>query len=284
MKQNTTIYARAIETIRAKSAGQPDKTQHEITINFHPDRYTPAGLPLLVSIANDQCLKSQFETGSSNGGLSAYKGGARWQWEQRVFDGVYDTCEPGERPKYGALNHKQLETGASPRFGSAFFRLQPHALQRSTFCYPDSYFEPDHFATCEYLAPLIALANSTNPDPLDAYIEAQIHGPINLQQDVAAIVLDPVFRGTEIEHQAQQLPIETQWHNGFELSTSIIAQHVDYRGQETVGLAKEIAIDEHINPQILGMAVNQSGYNPQAIKKVWHYLARFGYQSKLALE
>lgn len=275
---STTLYKQAVETIRVKSVGQPEDLQHEITINFHPDRYTSEGLPLLIALANSQYLKSQFETGTSNGGLSAYVGGARWKWEQRVFEGVYDSCAPEERPKYGALNYKQLNTGASPRFGSAFFRLKPHILKRTTFCYPDSHLEPDDFATSEHLTPLIALADSGTPDALDAYIEAQIHGAINLQQDVAAIVLDPVFRNTKIELQAQQLPIETQWHAGFELNTSVIAQHSAYRGRETVELAKGIAINDKLDPQILGIAVNELGYDQQAIKKVWHYLARFGYQ------
>ena len=55
-----------IEIISAKSLGKPESQAYEITINFHPDRFTPSGLPLLEAIADDQCLKSQFETGTSN--------------------------------------------------------------------------------------------------------------------------------------------------------------------------------------------------------------------------
>lgn len=274
------IYEKAINTVQAKSTGQARKQQHEITINFHPDRYTAQGLPLLVTLANDQRLKSQFETGTSNGGLSAYAGGARWQWEQRVFDGIYDDCKPKERPKYGALNYRQLETGASPRFGSAFFRLKPHVLQRTTFCYPDSVFEPENFATADYLSPLIALADADDIDPLDAYIEAQIHGPLDLNQDVAALVLDPAFRGTEIELQARKLPVALEWHAGYELSAGAIAQHPDYRGAEIVSIAQEIAVQGQISPSLLGRAIKHLGYEPQVIKKVWHYLARFGYQGR----
>lgn len=264
----------AIEVIRAKSSGQAEPRYYDITINFHPDRFTTDGLPLLQAIANDQCLKSQFETGTSNGGLTAISGGNRWKWEHRVFDGAYDHCAPNQRPKYGALNYKNLETGAAPRFGSAFFRLKPHVIERTTFCYPDSYFEPEHFATFEYLAALIKLADADTLDELDAYIEAQIHGEITLINDVEAIVLDPVFQGTDIEDQAKQLPIKLQWHTGFEVETNLIAKHPEYRGQHIVDLSKAIAVNGSINPVILGDAANHSGHNPQDIKKVWHYLVK----------
>jgi hypothetical protein len=48
------------------------------------------------------------------------------------------------------------------------------------------------------LAPvrLIELAEADDRDPLDDYIEAQVHGPVRLDADVEALVLDPSFRGT----------------------------------------------------------------------------------------
>jgi hypothetical protein len=36
-------------------------------------------------------------------------------------------------------------------------------------------------------------------DPLDHYVEAHVHGPVLLAQDVEAIVLDPSYRNTEVE-------------------------------------------------------------------------------------
>lgn len=117
-----------------------------ITLQLHPDRWHQ-GRPLLQALREDGCYKSQFETRTSNGGLTAHEGGDRWQWESRIFGGAYDGAAPAERPKYGALDLRARPTGAAPRFGSSYLRLQTHVLQRATFCYPDSVFEPQHFGT-----------------------------------------------------------------------------------------------------------------------------------------
>ncbi|MGR5445905.1 DUF3626 domain-containing protein [Vibrio jasicida] len=63
---------RALDMIRSKSAGVPQSHPFAVTINFHPDRTTSEGEPLLKAIAQDGKLKSQFETGTNNGGLTAY--------------------------------------------------------------------------------------------------------------------------------------------------------------------------------------------------------------------
>lgn len=279
MKERMSLYRQAIEEIRSKSTGKPQIVQHDVTINFHPDRYTKEGVPLLISIAKDKRIKSQFESGTSNGGLTAFTGGDRWKWEQNVFGGIYDQSIPSQRPKYGALNYKNFEYGAAPRFGSSYFRLKPEVLERTTFCYPDSFFEPDHFASHEYMEALINLAQTDDVDDLDAYIEAQIHGELLLLNDVDAIVLDPIYKGTEVEQQAFELGVDVEWHSGYQMTVEMVAKYPDYRGKEFVELAAEIAINGKVNPRILGNAINQLGYDEQAIKKVWHYLAKYGYKS-----
>ncbi len=97
----------AFSNIRRKATGGPLQRPLSITINFHPDRLTEDNTPLLLAIAKSGLIKSQFETQTSNGGLTAFQGGARWQWEQRVFDGAYDDAPNQLRPKYGALNYRQ---------------------------------------------------------------------------------------------------------------------------------------------------------------------------------
>ena len=93
-------------------------------------------------MARDGVYRSQFETGTSNGGLTAHPGGDRWRWESRIFAGAYDDGSAAARPKYGSLNFRRRLAGGSPRFGSAYLRLAGHTLARTTFCYPDSVFEP----------------------------------------------------------------------------------------------------------------------------------------------
>lgn len=268
--------AQAIANIRAKTETTAFEHTYTVTINFHPDRFTPTGESLLSAIAAAGVLKSQFETGTSNGGLTAYEGGDRWLWEQRVFDGAYDNAPVTLRPKYGALNYQNYAFGASPRFGSAFFQLYPHVLDRTTFCYPDSYFEPRDFAINSGLNTLIDKANADDMDLLDNYIEAHIHGEVSLKHDVECIVLDPIYRNTWVEQHAQLLALPIRWHHGFVLSIKQMQQHPNYRGPEFIELAKQIAINGELNPRLLGNAVNEQGFDPQAVKKIWHYLGRFG--------
>ncbi|WP_234494178.1 DUF3626 domain-containing protein [Vibrio maritimus] len=268
----------ALTNVRNKSTGTSVQEAFTITINFHPDRLTADNTPLLLAMAQSGVLKSQFETQTSNGGLTAYKGGERWQWEKRVFDGAYDDAPDNLRPKYGALNYRQYPMGASPRFGSAFFKLKSHVLERTTFCYPDSYFNPEDFATSDRLSDLVAMAIQAQVDRLDNYIEAHIHGELSLCEDVESLVLDPVYRSTPIEQQARDLGVVVEWHNGYELTIENMAQFPDYRGQEFIKVAKRLAVNGVIDAALLGRAVTEQGYEEQEVKKVWHYLARFGYR------
>ncbi|MNW57353.1 hypothetical protein D3C74_351510 [compost metagenome] len=74
--------------------------------------------------------KSQFETLLSNGSVSAYPGGQRDLWEERIFAGAYqlEDSTNEERPKYGALNLLLHPEGPAPRFDHVifFYRRKSH--------------------------------------------------------------------------------------------------------------------------------------------------------------
>lgn len=248
----------------------------EVTINFHPDRLTADGQPILNTLAKDGFIRSQFETGTSNGGLSAFVGGERWKWESTAFFGIYDSAQASDRPKYGALNYQQHGAGAAPRFGSSFFKIKPHVLDRTTFCYPESWIGPKEFGYSEFVEHLIELASADEQDTLDNYIEAHVHGSLSVKTDVESIVLDPCYRGTEIEDAAEDLGCNVEWHKGFRVQVSTLEDFPDYRGMKYVQLAHEIARQGVISPETIGSAVNCKLYNDQDLKKVWHYLATFG--------
>lgn len=164
-----------------------------------------------------------------------------------------------------------------PRFGSAHFRLRTEAQARTTFCYPDSFLEPSDFGVAGAGARLIVLAEADAQDALDDYIEAQVHGPVRFDRDVEALVLDPSHRGTEVEAAAGRLGCPVEWHPGFRLAVEELRRHPDYRGREFVELGAEIAVDGWLDPRILGEAAGEGGlHDSQALKRVWHYLARFG--------
>ena len=265
---------KALAHVEARSLGDPLDSTFRVTVNFHPARLH-RGVPILRCLTEDREYRSQFETGTGNGGLSAYPGGERWHWETRLFGGAYDNASPNERPKVGALNFRRRETGAAPRFGSGHLRLRAEVTQRCTFCYPDACFDPSAFGTAARMS-LIDLAATDPRDRLDDYIEAHVHGPLRMATDVEALVLDPCFRDTEVEELALQLPCALEWHPGFRLHVDEMALHPSYRGPEYVALGRSLAIDGWLTPAILEAAVRTEAHHPQDLKKVWHYLARFG--------
>jgi hypothetical protein len=267
---------RAIAHVTSLAAGEPADASWRVTMHFHPDRLV-AGTPILELMARDGVYRSQFETGVSNGGLTAYPGGDRWRWESRIFAGAYDDGPPDGRPKYGSLNFRRRLAGGSPRFGAAYLRLTAHTLAETTFCYPDSFCEPQDFGVPSRLSALIALAEEDDKDPLDDYIEAQVHGVVDFTRDAEALVLDPCYHGTPVETAAKSLGCPVEWHNGFTLTTAELRRHPWYRGPEFVDLGAALARDGRLDARIIGDASRTGRYDEQALKRVWHYIARFGH-------
>jgi hypothetical protein len=258
-----------------------------VTLHFHPDR-SADGVSVLESLAAQGVYRSQFETGTSNGGLTAHPGGARWRWEQRIFGHAYDAAPPSERPRYGSLNTRRRRIGGSPRFGSAHLRLREEVLDRATFCFPDSVLEPQDFATASRFG-LLPLTEAWDARPLDDhteqelggvlddYVEAHVHGPVVLTRDVEALVLDPTHRGTPTEERATTLGLPVEWHEGRRLSIDELAQHPDFRGPGVVEVGRRVARDGVLDAAILGVAAERADEDPQDLKKVWHHVARFGH-------
>lgn len=244
-----------------------------VTLNFHPDT-TVQGELTIKRVAREGFYKSQFETGTGNGGLTARQGGDRWAWESDIFGGAYDEADPALRPKYGALNFRRSLIGGSPRFGSCHFRLQPHVLARTTFCYPDSHLLPEAFGVVDRMALLdLAEHNALGLDPvLDNYIEAQVHGPLSIERDVEAVVLDPSYRDTAIEESALQLECDVEWHDGFRLQLDRLLAHDAFRPKPAIDAISELKIS---TPAEIGRA-RDNPLDYQTAKWVWHCLARFG--------
>lgn len=270
------VVQAVLRHVAGRSSGPPAPDGARVTVNFHPDRLV-RGLPVLAALTREGVYVSQFVTGTSNGGLTAYPGGDRWRWEHRLFGGHYDDRPAADRPVYGALDRRPSGRGAAARFGSAHLRLVPDVLRRTTFCYPDSYLDPDDVAVASTVGALVERADrdSAERDPLDDYVEAQVHGGVRLDRDVEAVVLDPCFRGTAVEDAAEALTCAVEWHGGYRLAVDVPAGLEAYRGPEAVALARALAVGGSLTPDLLGAAV-ADGHDPQRVKHVWHLLARFG--------
>lgn len=259
-----------------------------ITVHFHPD-FPHGDRTVMESIAVDGAYLPQFVTGISNGGLTAHRGGDRWRWESRLFDGWYDEADDSARPIYGAWNRHGSPYGGSFRFGSAHLRLLPDVVDRTTFCFPDSVLEPTEIGPWDALPRLVRLADAAQADLLDDYVEAHVHGGVLIARDVEAIVLDPSHRGTPVEEAARGTGVAVEHHPGFAADAAEFDP--DYRGAVAVEVARQIAREwpgewprearsaddgPALTPRELGHAARSGRFAPQKVKFVWHLLARFG--------
>jgi len=270
-----------------------------ITVNFHPYRVVADGRTVAQCLAADGVYRNQFETGISNGGIGEF----RDRWEQRMFPGCY-TGRSG-RPVYGALNLAGFADGASPRFGSCHLVLRPAVLARATFSHGDSYTEPAVMGTAasfgavwqallDEVASTGRALNLPAASPagwvaalgeprtaagraLDDYVEAQIHGGLTLAEDVAAVVVDPSFRGTPYESLLRAIGVPVRWSPGFELPAAEFP--AELRGPEVPPLAARIAARYGrpvLDAEVIGRAAGEPDAPLQLIKYLWHILVILG--------
>lgn len=300
-----------------------------LTVNFHPDRLCADGRPVASALAQDGVYRSQFVTGISNGGLTAYAGGDRDRWEHRMFGGAYQRPEvaPADRPTYGGLNLLDHADGACPRFGSCHLRLRPAVLARATFCLGDSHLDPGVVGTADAFEAVLAglltgvagtgeclgragtdvatlartllepsSAPATVGRALDDYVEAQIHGPLDLAQDVEELVVDPSFAGTPtgatLESIARRYGLPLRWHPGFALTVDRV--DAEFRGPAIPVLAARLHREfarpgEPVDAALIGRGAVSVVTEPerwadrgpiadtlQHLKQLWHVLVRFG--------
>ncbi|QCR19924.1 DUF3626 domain-containing protein [Agrococcus sp. SGAir0287] len=264
----------AIAHVRRRARGGPAPRDLDVDVHLHPDRLRD-GVTVVEALATGGVYRTQWETGTSNGGLTAVPGGDRDRWERRLFGGAYDTAPAAARPRYGALNWRRRAIGGGIRFGSSRLVLSVAARPRVTYCFPDSALEPQAFATDDRFA-LLPLAASSDLDPLDDAIEAHVHGGLDLARDVARIVLDPSFRGTAVEDAARSLPVPLAWHPGLVLPIERLRRVPAYRGPDVVALGERVAQHGLLDARIVGLAAASGEHDPQVVKRLWHCVARWG--------
>ncbi|MEV6520778.1 DUF3626 domain-containing protein [Longispora sp. NPDC051575] len=343
----TAAQRAALDHVRAQVRGDrplPDgpallaavRAHGRITLNFHPDRLLADGRTVAEGLAADGRYRSQFETGVTSGSRTAFPGGERDGWEERLFGRAYHLppAPPTERPVYGALDLMGHPDGAAPRFGSCHVRLRPEVSARATYCHGDSHLGPTDVGTLDafedVLAGLVtgataALLGVPGVDPvahllalgaggpertrpaggpgsaatrapgraLDDYVEAQVHGPVDLATDAEALVLDPSFAGTDtgalLVDLAARSGIAVEWHGGFTLTADAVP--ADFRGPAMPPLAARV-LAEHspaglLDAEVLGRATRSAVTAPdrwaewgpelpQYLKQLWHCLVGYG--------
>jgi hypothetical protein len=126
---------------------------------------------------------------------------------------------------------------------------------------------------------------------LDSCVEAQIHGPISLQDDIERMVVDPAFDGTltgEILNEiSREYEIPIQHHCGFQLSAHAVPDN--FRGPAMPRLARRIAVKGLVDAAVIGAAEATLHLKPetwqdwgsrdevlQHLKQLWHVVVHYG--------
>jgi hypothetical protein len=148
-------------------------------------------------------------------------------------------------------------------------------------------FEPTAMATADRFG-LLPLVEGIEARPLtdeveaaeggllDDYVQAHVHGPVDLATDVEAVVLDPCFRGSPTEDQARALDVPVEWHEGRRLDVAALTEHPLFRGPRTVEVGRRIAESGLLDAAVIGRAARAGAEDPRDLKRVWHCVARFG--------
>lgn len=306
-----------------------------VVVNFHRDRIASDGRTVLGALSEDGLYRNQFETGISNGGLGAVR--ERFEEQLFAGTYAQAGVLAVERPKYGGLDLVGHLDGPCPRFGSCHLRLRREVLFRFSFSFGDSVTEPDAVGTIEVFEPVLAalldaieagghtsaigscstvlgleapsvsfLVALLRDGPqqrrqpgraLDDYIEAQVHGPLRLADDVEALVADPSFRqttfGAQLEGLARTFGFSLFWHPGFVLDADEVPAH--FRGPEVRTLGCRIAAElgdgtGRLDAEVLGRAARLVVADPdhfadhgtpvetlQHLKQLWHVLVAYGH-------
>jgi len=127
---------------------------------------------------------------------------------------------------------------------------------------------------------------------LDTQIEAQVHGPVNLDQDIEWLVADQAFSetttGTLLHALSERYGFPLRWHHGFRLRASDVPD--DFRGPVMPLLARRIG-DENgaVDAAAIGRAQVALRRQPgewaawgdeaevlQLLKQLWHVLVHYG--------
>jgi hypothetical protein len=119
-KSDSSNMAKLSRSARFEASIQEIKTYARVALHFHPDRPDAGGQSVAESLLNTGRYRSQFETGISNGGLTAHPGGARQHWEEKLFGGAYENSNAEAEAKA----HERPNTAPSTSCG------MPTALHR----------------------------------------------------------------------------------------------------------------------------------------------------------
>ena len=141
-------------------------------------------------------LKNIFEVANSTSYWDTRK-----EVEDLLFAKVYNECEPIDRPKYGSINiFKNIGGDVHCKcYGDICLQYKNDIKPRITFTYQDSFTKQTYICTYKYLDHLlyhlskddilkiVDIIENRKQERLSTYIEAQIHGDVDISKDIESI-------------------------------------------------------------------------------------------------
>ena len=238
------------------------------------------GEPILAVMARDGVYRSQFETGTGNGGLTAHPGGDRWRWESRIFGGAYDDAEPARASEVRCPRPAPPgPTVPRPASGRPTCGWPRTLLERTTFCFPDSVFEPELFGTATAFALAEPLA-ACRAEPRPA--RRLRRGPRARRRRArpgrrGARARPRRYRGTDVEADALELGVRRR------VAPGLPARRRDPARPPGLPRARSSSRSASRSPWTASSPRGSSArraragrHDEQSLKRVWHYVARFG--------
>ena len=154
-------------------------------------------------LCNDTHFRNLFEV-HATGGSSNHS--IRTEWENNMFRSMYKEVEPFDKVKYGTINIFSSNYGvrSAQGYGTSYLILKDHNQERITYVHGDSSHKEMHIGSYKgfyhiiyYLrdntlkALLEKIINNVEPtNPISfPYIEAQIHGELQLNRDIEKVVI-----------------------------------------------------------------------------------------------
>ena len=150
---------------------------------------------------DDPTIKNSFETKSKGAGYDVLRTGI----ENLLFHNAYSDAIPQEKPKYGSINFKDDYFGdpLCVSYGRVTLIYKPEIKDRVTFTFNDSFVGMLYICTFKYFShilyhiserdikAMIEIIDSGNVSAYNftTYIEAQIHGPVDVSKDVERITI-----------------------------------------------------------------------------------------------
>jgi hypothetical protein len=143
-------------------------------------------------------LKNIFEVINNQSSLKF-----REEVEDLLFFKIYSKCDSKDRPKYGSINIYDNISGDNlcRSYGDICLKYKDDIKERTTFTFGDSFNKMLYICTYQYLGHIlwffdinsikriIDIINGNNSINITNYIEAQIHGDVDITRDIENIRL-----------------------------------------------------------------------------------------------